>query len=68
MTTIGVGFCREESFTSRLVKHTIIFGEGSIMLWRYLTFHGFDMYCKIQGTMVARLYFEILQRNLFDTK
>lgn len=37
------------------------------MLWGCLTFHGPGMYCRIQGTMHAGLYLEILQRDLFDT-
>ena len=42
-------------------------GGGSLVMWGCLTAHGIGNFCKIEGTMDAKLYTEILDDELLNT-
>jgi len=49
------------------VKPTVKFGGGSVMIWGCFTSRGVGGYCKIDGTMDAELYRQILHEDLMNT-
>lgn len=49
------------------VEPTVKFGGGSLMLWGCMTSRGIGEACKIEGSMDAALYTEILNDHLLGT-
>ena len=59
-----------ESLSDRLVKGTVNFEGGSVMMWGCMTWDEVGMACKMDGKMDANLYVQIskdkLQQALVD--
>ena len=53
--------------SEQLVKDTLKFGGGSLMVWGCMTPQGVGYMCKIEGRMDAELYTTILQDDLLAT-
>src|SRR5580700_3442428 len=53
-----------EGLTDRLVKETVKFGGGSVMVWGCMVWEGVGYACKIDGRMDAELYTQILEEDL----
>ena len=49
------------------VKPTVKFGGGSVMIWGCFISWGISGYCKIDGTIDAELYQQILYEDLINT-
>ena len=56
-----------EPFTSRLAKPTVKYGGGSLMLWGCILWEGIGFSTRIQGTLNAELYTQILEDELMQT-
>ncbi|KAG8917394.1 hypothetical protein FRC01_002479 [Tulasnella sp. 417] len=56
-----------EKLNDRLVKPTLKFGGGSMMMWGCMTWEGVGNACKIDGIMDAELYVAILDDDLLET-
>src|SRR5690349_14381422 len=56
-----------ERLTKRLVKETVKFGGGSLMLWGCMTASGVGYACKVDGRILAELYTRILGDEFLDT-
>ena len=56
-----------EKLTDRLVKGTVKFREGSVMIWGCMTWEGVGNAAKIDGRMDGDLYLQILKDDLLDT-
>src|SRR5882724_11598566 len=56
-----------EGLSDRLVKETVKFGGGSLMIWGCMLWEGVWYTCKIDGRMDAELYTKILQDELQDS-
>ena len=55
--------CSEELLNCFHIK----FGSESVMIWECFTSHGVSGFCKIDGTMNAELYQQILCEDLLNT-
>jgi transposase len=53
-----------EGLSDRLVRGTVKFGGGSVMLWGCMMWDGVGNACKIDGRMDADLYVQILEEDL----
>jgi DDE superfamily endonuclease len=53
--------------TDQHIKGTVKFGGGSIMLWGCMTAKGVGYACRIDGSMDAQLYTEILDDEFLKT-
>jgi hypothetical protein len=53
-----------EGLSDRLVEGTKKFGSGSLMIWGCMLWDGVGYACKIDGTMDADLYVQILEDDL----
>ena len=56
-----------ESLSNRLVKGTVNFEGGSVMMWGCMTWDEVGMACKMDGKMDANLYVQILKDKLQQT-
>ena len=56
-----------EGLSDRLVRGTVKFGGGSLMMWGCMTWEGVGMACKIDGKMNTDLYIQILEEELQQT-
>jgi len=56
-----------EGLSDRLVKETVKFGGGSLMMWGCMLWEGVGYACKIDGRMDGELYTKILQDELQET-
>jgi hypothetical protein len=56
-----------EALSDRLVKGTVKFGGGSLMMWGCMLWEGTGFACKIDGKMDKELYTKILQDELQET-
>ena len=56
-----------EGLSSRLVKGTLKFGGGNIMMWGCFGWDGVGYATKIDGRMDAELYMSILEDELQDS-
>lgn len=58
---------KSESISEASIKPTKKFGGGNVMVWSCMTWKGVGYSCKIDDTMDAQLYSEILQHELMDS-
>ena len=56
-----------EGLSDRLVKETVKFEGGYLMMWGYMLWEGVGFACKIDGRMDGELYTKILQDELQET-
>lgn len=56
-----------EVINDRLIKPTLKFGGGSVMIWGCMMWEGVGNACKIDGRMDAELYVSILDDDLLET-
>ena len=56
-----------EDISDRVVKPTVKFGGGSLMLWGYMTAKGVGYACRSNGCMDTELYVKILNKDLRGT-
>jgi hypothetical protein len=56
-----------ESLSPRLVKPTLKFGGGHVMIWGCMTWQGVGYACKIDGNLNRELYEQILEDELLQT-
>ena len=56
-----------EGLNDRLVKGTVKFAGGSVMIWGCMTWHGVGYAVKIDGMMDGDLYLQILKDELLNT-
>jgi hypothetical protein len=56
-----------EGLSDRLVKETVKFGGGSLMMWGCMLWEGVGFACKIDGRMDGELYTKILQKELQES-
>lgn len=63
MGSIGYGWGLGR-FSARVVEETVKFGGGNVMFWGYMLWEGMGTECKIDGSMDAHLYTQILQDEL----
>ncbi len=56
-----------EGLSDRLVKGTVKFGGGSVMIWGCMTWEGVGYAAKIDGRMDSDLYLQILKDDLLNT-
>ena len=56
-----------EGLSDRVVQGTVKFGEGSVMMWRCMTWQGVGYAIKIDGRMDGDLYLQILKDELLET-
>jgi transposase len=57
----------QEKLSKRLIKPTVKFGGGSLMIWGCMTAHGVGYMCRIDGRMDGELYRSILDDYLHET-
>lgn len=57
----------QEKLSKRLVKPTVKFGGGSLMIWGCMTAHGVGYMCRIDGGMDGELYRNILDDYVLET-
>jgi DDE superfamily endonuclease len=53
--------------SDRLVKETVKFGDGSLMMWGCMLWERVGYACKIDGKMDGELYTKILQDELQES-
>ncbi|SPC63740.1 related to transposase [Ustilago sp. UG-2017b] len=65
----GKQFCwvKNTGFNSKLVRPTVKFGSGSIMIWGCMTWEGVGGMCLVLGIMDSDQYIEILNDKLVKT-
>jgi len=56
-----------EGLSDRLVKGTLKYGGGSMMVWGCTLWEGYGYACKIEGKMDAELYTGILDDHLLES-
>ena len=56
-----------EGLTDQLVKRTLKFGGGNIMIWGCMSQEGVGYACKIEGKINGELYEEILKDELMNS-
>ena len=70
---LGSGGCKwawkkaGEEFSDRLIKGTIKFGSGSVMMWGCIAWKGVSFSTKIDGRIDGDLYLQILKDELHQT-
>ena len=57
----------ENGLVDKMVKGTIKFGGGSLMMWECMCWNGTGQACKIDGKMDKYLYVQILENELMGT-
>jgi transposase len=58
---------KSSPLTAQHVQPTVKFGGGSVMIWGCMTAFGVGNMCRIEGTMNAELYEEILEDEMLKT-
>jgi transposase len=56
-----------EILTENSITHTLKFGGGGVNVWSCITWQGFGFSCKIDETLDAELYSNILKEELMQT-
>ncbi|SNX87912.1 uncharacterized protein MEPE_06623 [Melanopsichium pennsylvanicum] len=58
---------KDAGFSSKLVKPTVKFGGGCIMIWGCMTWEGIGTMCMVIGRMDSSQYIEMLDEKLTKT-
>ena len=58
---------KDAGFSSKLVRPTVKFGGGSIMIWGCMTYAGLGNMHEVEGKMNADQYIQILDQSLLPT-
>jgi hypothetical protein len=58
---------KKAGINDRTTTPTVKFGGGHVMIWGCMTAKGVGGFCRILGTMDAKLYVEILEGEFSDT-